>query len=219
MAEACDVKQARVSSWERGKDNPNPSAVVALAKLVSKEEAQWWLSQAGLFSTQVINITASEANLRYIPVITDPAAAGTPRATDEKLIDFRVAIPKQWLPTGGSIVGLRVSGDSMAPIIGDGYLVLIDTLQRDPEKLVDCMVAVREDSIVTIKWLRRDAAVFMLVPNLPSEDIPVRILHKEGDFSIVGAVVKWIGFPPETRAAVVMRRRRERQRLSGRRVA
>jgi SOS-response transcriptional repressor LexA len=83
----------------------------------------------------------------------------------------------------------------MAPIINDGYVIVVDAAQRDPRKLVGKMVAAREDDGVTIKWLRKDKDAYLLVPQHVSPRIPVKIMRAEDDWGIVGVVVKWIGYP------------------------
>ena len=87
----------------------------------------------------------------------------------------------------------------MAPVVGDGYIVIVDVSRRDPKKLVERMVAAREGDGVTIKWLRRDGDTYLLVPQHVTPRHQVRIMRQEGDFSIVGEVIKWIGQPPLAR--------------------
>jgi SOS-response transcriptional repressor LexA len=87
----------------------------------------------------------------------------------------------------------------MSPIIGDGYIVIIDTSRRDPKKLIERMVAAREGDGVTIKWLRSDNGTFLLVPQHVTPRHQVRVMRADGDFSIVGEVVKWIGQPAPIR--------------------
>lgn len=108
-------------------------------------------------------------------------------------------LPRSWFRRTGELIALRITGDSMAPIIQDGYIVIIDTSKRQAKQLVEKMVAAREDDGVTIKWLRRDGDTFLLVPQHVSPRHPVRIVQPFGDFSIVGEVVKWIGEPPPAR--------------------
>jgi SOS-response transcriptional repressor LexA len=130
-----------------------------------------------------------------IPVLKDPAAAGTPRMINEDEIDFRLTLPRSIIPKGGKLVGLRVPGDSMSPILEKGYIALIDTARHDPENLVDRMVAVREKDKVTFNWLRFTDGIYMLVPQNTSIHNQVHVIRPGGDWSIVGEVVNWIGWP------------------------
>lgn len=85
----------------------------------------------------------------------------------------------------------------MSPILEPGYIVLVDTGDRDPRRLVNQMVAARADDGVTIKWLRKEKETYILLPNHTSLRHPVRIISPGSDsVSIVGRVVKWIGEPP-----------------------
>ena len=141
----------------------------------------------------------AHSDTRSIPLLHDSAAAGTPRVIDEEEIEQLISMPRSWLPKGGTLYAIRISGDSMSPAVCDGFICIIDVQQRDPKKLVERMVAARDTDGVTIKWLRSDGDQYLLVPNNVSPRYPVRIMREEGDFSVVGRVVKWIGEPQQPR--------------------
>jgi SOS-response transcriptional repressor LexA len=197
LAKTCGVSQVAVSHWERSTAVPTAQILLVLARLDS-DHREWWLARAGM-RPEDLEARGGEAgpSFRSVPLLKDAVAAGTPRAIDETQILNRLPIPSDWLPPGGHIVAVRVDGDSMSPIIEAGYVVLIDTSQRDPKKLVKEMVAAREEDGVTIKWLRKDGPHYLLVPQHTSPRNPVRVLSPEGDFGIVGKVLKWIGQPPK----------------------
>ena len=147
---------------------------------------------------------AHESEYRRVPLLKDAAAAGTPRAIDEKEIETYLTLPEQWIGRKSSITAIRVVGDSMLPILDDGYIALVDTSVRDPKRLVNQMVAARADDGVTIKWLRREKGhgsdMYLLVPQNTSQRHPVRVITEGSEsVSIVGIVVKWIGEPPPPR--------------------
>ena len=141
----------------------------------------------------------AEPSIREIPLLKDAVAAGTPRATDENEIEQNLAFPRSWFRSPGELFALKIVGDSMAPVIGDGYIVVVDVSKRDPRKLIEHMVAAREGNGITIKWLRRDGDTFLLVPQHVTPRHQVRVMRAEGDFSIVGEVIKWIGQPAQIR--------------------
>ena len=82
----------------------------------------------------------------------------------------------------------------MSPMLEEGYIALIDVAQKTAGKLIGRMVAAREEDGITIKWLRREGDLYLLVPQNARH--PIRVIKPDGDFSIVGKVVKWIGEPP-----------------------
>lgn len=201
FAERFGVTQGAVSNWEKGVDRPGILPLAKLAGMTVNEELRDYFRQESRLGTYIETPSTPQvpAEARPIPMLRDAVAAGTPRAIDESEIAQVLMMPKPWFPASGELFALRVAGDSMAPIIGDGYIVIVDTSRRDPRKLVERMVAAREGDGVTIKWLRKDGSTYLLVPQHVSPRIPVRIMRAEGDFSIVGEVVKWIGQPVPVR--------------------
>lgn len=137
-----------------------------------------------------------EGVLRHIPLLRDAAAAGTPRAIDEREIERLIPLPRDFVPRAGTLFAIKVKGDSMDPILLEGHIAIVDVDKRDPKQLVNCMVVARDDGI-TIKWLREDDGEFLLVPHHVSVRHPVRRLRRGTE--IVGLVVKWIGQPPKAR--------------------
>lgn len=201
FADEFGVTQAAISNWEKGVDRPSEKALAKLAMMTANEELRdYFLQESGISNLVPIReISESAPETIAVRLLRDSVAAGTPRALDEHQIDQILRLPKRWFPRSGEIYAVIVSGESMAPIINNGYTVFIDTSRRDPKKLIEKMVAAREGDGVTIKWLRKDGDVYMLVPQHVSPRYPVRVMRPEGDFSIVGEVLKWIGEPPPIR--------------------
>jgi SOS-response transcriptional repressor LexA len=197
---ACVIggSQDAISRWERGIDSPPVSALIALTEMLPEEERAWWREQTGQHSAKKVT-EDGEQNVRLVPLLRDAIAAGSGRIVDEQEVVAQIPFLSQWLPKGGSLYALKVRGESMAPIINDGNVVIVNIRQRDPAKLVERMVCAREGDFVTVKWLRRDGNTYLLVPQHTSPAYPVRIMRRVGDFSIVGEVVKWIGYPPLAR--------------------
>jgi SOS-response transcriptional repressor LexA len=209
LASALGATQSAVAHWENGISKPSSISLVALARL-DPDDPDWWLRQSntdvkvismgpGTGKTEKLLSTVLQVNL-----LKDAAAAGTPRAINEKEIEAELLIPKQWAGRSSTITAIRVEGDSMSPILEPGYIVLVDTSDKDPKRLVNQMVAARAEDGVTIKWLRKEKSrgesVYLLVPHHTSIRHPVRIIAEGSDeVSIVGKVVKWIGEPPPTK--------------------
>jgi SOS-response transcriptional repressor LexA len=177
-------------------DRPSPAALSAIAELADDAERSTWLEAAGIaqFAQQL------PEDVRVVPVLKDAAAAGTPRAIDPANVERTIALPSAWLPPGGKLYAIPVVGDSMSPTITEGNLVLIDISQKSAKNLIDWMVAAKDaEGGVTIKYLRHDGDLFFLVPEHTSVRHPIKIMRSEGDWSIVGKVVKIIADPPSPR--------------------
>jgi SOS-response transcriptional repressor LexA len=196
LASALGTLQGQVAKWETDALKPSGQMCVALSKLAAPDEREWWLRRVGL-SEEVPAETMD--NVRSVPLLKDSMAAGTPRAVDESEVEAMIGLPANMLPRGGKLFAVRVTGDSMAPVILDGFLVIVDTGSRDPSRLVEQMVVARDDDGVTVKWLRRDGDLYLLVPQHTSPLYPVRILRLSEGHGIVGSVVMWIGEPPKPR--------------------
>ncbi len=217
FAKRMGVSQATVSDWERGRKEPSIDSYNKLARLCPDDAEAKWFVQRYLKLTGMDQIAASYRNKAKIeqfrtsevnedvvrvPMLKDAAAAGTPRAIDEKEIEKHLAIPQEWVGRRSTITAIKVVGDSMSPILEEGYIVLVDTNDRDPKRLINQMVAARDEDGVTIKWLRRGDRkdVFLLVPQHTSVRHPVRLLVEgSAEVEVVGRVLKWIGEPPPPR--------------------
>jgi SOS-response transcriptional repressor LexA len=188
--------QSAVARWETGRDEPGPSVLIKMGDLAAPEERKWWYERAGVSRDEV---EPKATNLKGVPLLRDAVAAGMGRSVDESAVESHWELPRDWFPPGSRIVALKVVGSSMAPIVQEGYIVLVDVADRSIKKLIGQMVAAREGDGVTLKWLRKEGKFLQLVPQHTSRDHPVRIIEpgEESEFGIVGRVVKWIGMPPK----------------------
>ena len=193
MAQHFNVTTGAYGKWETGLNSPRGTVFAVLSRLAPDDEKAWWLEQAGLQSES----NPKDSDLRSVPFLREALAAGVPRDVSECEKQAPLVLPRAWLPSDGNLVAVCVRGDSMAPIVQEGYVVIIDTLARNPGKLVGRMVAAREGNGVTIKWLRKDGETYLLEAQNISRRHQVRILRPDGDFSIVGAVVKLIADVPK----------------------
>lgn len=222
FASALETSQQNVSKWERGIYRPAPDVFVKLAGLVDGVDKFFWWEEAGLpkeyfFGTaeetmpsELVRATETviaksfapvgdrankTAEAALVPLLAGPAAAGSPLAIDARDVEKYLAFPKEMLPEAGTVVAVRVKGDSMAPLVNDGDTVMIDLADRDPNRLVGKMVAAHDGTGVTVKFLRRDKKDFMLIPYNISPRHDVMMFRPEDGWTIVGAVVLWIGRP------------------------
>lgn len=223
FAAALSTAQGNVSKWESGDHKPTPDMLTRIAALAPDVDKFFFLEEAGIPSSffmgemdksapremvkaaeaVVARVTTPEGERKIdivmVPVLADAAAAGNPRTINERDVEQIIPMLASWLPRGGNVYGIHVSGDSMIPVLREGDIVLIDVARRDPRKLVDKMVAARVSDGVTIKWLRSYKKFYMLVPQNTAVRHPVRVLEPSDDWGIVGEVVRWIGYPAQSK--------------------
>jgi transcriptional regulator with XRE-family HTH domain len=192
FAQEIGVSQVQVSQWERGIDLPSVQAFLTIAKLAPDVEHNWWLQQAGL-DLAMAPVRSIDDVKKEVPLVKDSSLVGTARATEDKNIEVRLALPASWLPKQGNMQAFRMRGDAMQPVLSDGFTIIVNTLMRDPALMTDLMVAVREHSGVTVRCLRRDGEIYLLEPKNPNSKTPTRVMREQGDYSLVGFVVAWIG--------------------------
>lgn len=106
---------------------------------------------------------------------------------------MRLTLPSAWLSRDSNLCAFHLRGDAMMPVLHEDFVVVVDTLQRDPAKLIGEMVVVREPNGVTVRCLRHDGDVYLLEPHSPSAKYPVRVMRETGEYALIGAVVSWIG--------------------------
>ncbi len=75
----------------------------------------------------------------------------------EALVESMIAAPRDWCPNPMTTSCLRVRGNSMAPLIYDGYILAVDSMQNDPSTLDGkIVIAWHKDSGLTVsrfRWL------------------------------------------------------------------
>jgi SOS-response transcriptional repressor LexA len=132
-----------------------------------------------------------------VPLLKDAAAAGSPRLIDAADVEDVLIVPRKFCPHPDFTTCIRVTGDSMSPVLEEGYVVAVDTTAGDTKELVGKMVAARDpDGGITIKWLRQIKNDVLLVPNHTSTRHQPVILSKEPGWKIVGKVVWWFAQAP-----------------------
>lgn len=135
-----------------------------------------------------------------LPLLKDSAAAGSPRLIEEANVEDVLLVPARFCPHPIETTCIRISGDSMSPLLEDGYVVAVDTAEVEAQRLYNEMVAARDpEGGVTIKWLRKVGPDLLLVPQHTSTRYQPIILTRTSGWKIVGRVVWWLGFPPAPR--------------------
>jgi DNA-binding XRE family transcriptional regulator len=137
-------------------------------------------------------------NVSLVAIPLLPVHAGTPgfEGDNVELTDVSpesvLAAPTEWCPNFNETVCLRVKGDSMSPLILDGYIIAVDTSDTAHDKLVgQIVVAAHKQKGLLVSRLIRFARTDALVSDRREyESVPVT---PGSDWRIVGKVLWWTG--------------------------
>ena len=139
----------------------------------------------------------SKPQLHAIPLL--PLKAATYGLEGDKRLDFDevppqglIAAPSNWAPNPAFTSCLRVRGDSMAPVLRDGYIIVVDTSETNRKQLVDKMVvAWHPDKGITVSWLKIIDGDEALISQ-SAQYLPV-VLSRDKAWRVIGKVIWWIG--------------------------
>jgi SOS-response transcriptional repressor LexA len=113
----------------------------------------------------------------------------------EAPVENMIAAPISWCPNPSFTSCLRVCGNSMAPLIQDGFVVAVDSSDTDVNKLHGkVVIAWHKDRGLTISRFRRyDHTDVLQSENTAYEAVT---LNARSSWKIVARVLWWIGKAP-----------------------
>ena len=152
IADRSGIDKSMVSRYVAGKNMPGGDALIKLAAALGVDPV--WLSGEGP-DVDPYDLIEKSSRFQAVPVV-GRVAAGAPIFAIENQVDTMMVRDNR---TG--IFGLRVVGDSMAPRIMDGDLVLVH--QQDDAKDGDIVIALVDDE-ATCKVIKKSAWGVSLVP-------------------------------------------------------
>ncbi|MGH9501251.1 MAG: S24 family peptidase [Terriglobales bacterium] len=103
-----------------------------------------------------------------------------------------LAVPAEWCPHPGSTVSLRVKGNSMSPLILDGYLIGVDTSETSHKKLWGHIVVAwnREKGLLVSRLIRFDHTDVLVSDQREYDSVS---LATESHWRVIGRVLWWTG--------------------------
>lgn len=109
----------------------------------------------------------------------------------EPRVEGHILAYRKWLPPPKDTVGVRLTDDSMAPILPIGSVVAVDRAVTDPDLLKGKMVAASPDGTPMIRWLEVSGRHLILRPNQSSPEHPLVPVELDGQSPglILGQVV------------------------------
>ncbi len=214
-----------VSRWERGVQEPLSHSYIALGNLAGDPDCWYFWERAGLHNddlmrampqlqrrlrleqsadielvragsggrkaTQKIQVVA----IPLVKIVAPSRGGPIPQLLRGAPVEGAIAAPKDWCPNPAQTTCLRVQGSSMAPLIGDGFIVAVDSSQTDNNKLDGkIVVAWNKDKGLAISRLRRYDDTEVLQPE--NQEYESITLNKNHDWKILAKVLWWIGKAP-----------------------
>jgi hypothetical protein len=127
-------------------------------------------------------------------IALDDLSSGT---LDSAPVEGHVLAYRHWLPNPLQTVAVRMTDDSMHPILPSGSIAAIDQSVTDPRVLRDRIVAARPEGVPMIRWLDVRGRHLILRPNQPGPAFPLVPVEMEDDDAVllIGQVVwSWSRF-------------------------
>lgn len=178
LAEKLGISPSAISRWEKGINLPDIDQVHAMAEIFDKP-ITYFLSDSWIDLEPV-----EDSDMAYIPVLGN-IACGDPIMTTEN-IEYYEPVPKSLLPSG-QLVYLQAQGDSMAPTIEDGDLVMV-RMQPEIEDNSIAAVLLENGETATLKRIKHQGEIVMLIPDNKKYD-PI-ILTPDSKAKVFGKVVQ-----------------------------
>jgi transcriptional regulator with XRE-family HTH domain len=148
--------------------------------------------QAGAHGT----LSKRKGSLVAIPVLpvrvaTHGGKGDLADTLDQVRPESMLAAPSDWCPNPAHTSCLQVHGRSMMPLIHDGYIIVIDTLQTDRQKLYGHIViaAHKEQGLIVSRLQRFDHTEVLVPENREYDSTEVSV----NGWRIIGKILWWIG--------------------------
>jgi SOS-response transcriptional repressor LexA len=110
-------------------------------------------------------------------------------------VETMIAAPVDWCPNPSATTCLRVRGNAMMPLIGDGYILAVDSLQTDPVKLNGQVVITwhKDMELMVCRLQLYDHTELLQPENREYQPI---VMSNKNKWKIFGKVLWWIGKEP-----------------------
>jgi SOS-response transcriptional repressor LexA len=155
-----------------------------------------------LHQFQIVRAGTGDKNLEKSQLVAIPllkVVAGTHGQKGEDLPDLHdapvesmIAAPKEWCPNPAATNCVRVAGNSMNPIIYDGYILAVDSSQTNRAKLNGKIVIAWHKNLgLTVCRYRRYNHTEVLHPE--NRDYESTTLDRKHNWKILAKVLWWIG--------------------------
>ena len=212
-----------VSRWERGETEPAAESYIRLGNLAGDPLCWFFWARAGLSTADVMRVLpTADRRLRqgriasvnlvhagasssvkpedFVAIPLLPVHAATPGADGDEVTDLDQlkpeamwAAPAQWCPNPQTTISLRVAGNSMSPLILDGYIVAVDTSAASLDGLIGKIVVAwnpKEKALLLSRLIRFDHTEALVSDQRGYRSV---LLANGSNWRIVGRVLWWAG--------------------------
>lgn len=191
LARAAGLHPGTIQKYASGGEPLRP-ALVAIARAAGVS-VEWLATGEGPMRSELETEREKLGEYIFVPRYNVRAAAGAGAViNDERVVDH-LAFKSEWVHRAlgadpARLLLIEAMGDSMAPTIDDGDLLLVCT--REPHFRDDGVYLIRRDQGLSVKRLRRRPGGAMVIssdnPNYGSDEIPA------DQVDLVGRVI-WSG--------------------------
>ncbi|MBO0961964.1 helix-turn-helix domain-containing protein [Neobacillus sp. MM2021_6] len=178
LADHLKVSETSVSYWTQGKKYPRIDKIQMMADFFHVEKTE-------LIEERPSNLYEIMPQTVKVPVL-GTIACGDPIYAEENFAGYRNESPDT-LPSG-KIFYLEAKGKSMEPTIPNSSFVLIRK-QEDVENGEIAAVLVNGDTEATLKRVKKQGNVIMLLPDNPA--FPSYIINEENPARIIGKAIRY----------------------------
>lgn len=220
FAEQLGCSIATLAGWESGDQKPTVEAFITLGNLAGDPSCWFFWSCAGVYGSELMRVSPpvhldleeeggfdltvahagagrhlfSRPLLHAIPIL--PVRVGTEGDSIDSLRNVSassfIASPSNWCPNPRYTSCLRVVGDSMAPLICDGYIIVVDASQVDHERLNGELVVAWEKAVgLVVARLKKGADRESLEST--NQQYGSVITEQNRKLRIIGKVLWWVG--------------------------
>lgn len=181
LSEIVGVSESTVGKWLLKKSTPRMGVIEKLANYFNVQKSDL-LEERIASHSNIKPIDLSDSI--NIPVV-GRIPAGVPLEAIENVIEY-IDIPKDWMKGDKQYVGLKVSGDSMYPLLLDGDTVVIQVQpSAETGDICACYVNGYDATLKRISLTETSITLKPENPNYP----PMTYIHP-GEVTIVGKVVE-----------------------------
>jgi SOS-response transcriptional repressor LexA len=207
-----------VSRWERGTAEPSGSIYIKLGNLAGDPLCWYFWRRAGLTTADVMRVLP-DANRRlrqsrtplqsihagakrqatFVTVPLLPVYAATAGEEGDREVDLEQILPEgllaavnDWCPNPTSTICMRVKGNSMSPLILDGYIIAVDTSEIRHDKLLGQIVVAQhnEMGLLVSRLIRFDRTDALVSDQREYDSV---LVGAKLSWQIVGKVLWWTG--------------------------
>ena len=161
------------------------------------------LRQGRIAEVQVVHAGAAGASMKQtsfvaIPIL--PVRVATPGANGDEVSDLDQlkpeamwAAPMEWCPNPAATISLRVVGNSMSPLILDGYIIAVDTSDVSRDGLIGQIVVAwntHDKRLLVSRLIRFDHTEALVSDQREQQSVS---LAQESSWRVVGRVLWWTG--------------------------